>query len=153
VPEKFVAHLIARQAFINFSLNYGSSETSGGAQISGTGSRPAALSAHVQLVGRDFEANDRVLEEFRRFLDSQKVRYTPADFEANREAVARQITEEVLRQVFGEGEARRRSVAWDPQIRRALDLMPKADLLLHDAPGFIAARDAESRIASSSAAR
>jgi len=153
VPEKFVAHLIARQAFINFSLNYGSSEASGGAQISGTGSRPAALSAHVQLVGRDFEANDRVLEEFRRFLDSQKVRYTPADFEANREAVARQITEEVLRQVFGEGEARRRSVAWDPQIRRALDLMPKADLLLHDAPGFIAARDAESRIASSSAAR
>ena len=152
-PAKFLAHLIARQAFINFSRNYGSSESSGGAQISGTGQRPAALSARVQLVTRDFQADDKILAEFRRFLDSQKIPYTSEDFDASRQAVARQISDEVLRQVFGEGEARKRSVAWDPQIRRALDLMPKAELLLSDPQRFIAERDAESRVASSNAGR
>jgi len=152
-PAKFLAHLIARQAFINFSRNYGSSESSGGAQISGTGQRPAALSARVQLVTREFQADDKILAEFRKFLDSQKISYTAEDFEASRQAVARQLTDEVLRQVFGEGEARKRSVAWDPQIRRALDLMPKAELLLHDPQRFIAERDAESRVASSNAGR
>ena len=44
----------------------------------------------------------------------------------------------MLRQVFGEGEARRRSIAWDPQVRKALALVPKAELLLRDPSTFVA---------------
>jgi hypothetical protein len=153
VPAKFVGHLIGRQAFINFSRGYGSAETSDGAQISGTGSRPAALSAQVKPITRDFQADDRVLADFRRFLEAQKISFAPEDFEANRAAVAAQITDEVLRQVFGEGEARKRSVASDPQIRRSLELMPKAELLLREPQRFIAEREADSRVASSTAVR
>jgi carboxyl-terminal processing protease len=153
VPGKFVAHLIVRQAFIGFSRTFGSAETSSGAQISGTGSRPEILSSQVKPITRDFQADDRVLADFRRYLESQKITFSAEDFEANRAAVAAQITEEVLRQVFGEGEARKRSMASDPQIRRALELMPKAELLLKEPQRFITEREAESRVASSTSVR
>ena len=51
------------------------------------------------------------------------------------------IEDEVLRQVFGEGEARRRSIAWDPQVKKALELVPKAELLLRDPRTFVAERE------------
>jgi carboxyl-terminal processing protease len=147
---KFVGRLFARQAFLNFSRNYASSETAAGAQISGTGSRPETLSTKVHLIGREFQADDQVLADFRKFLDTQKITYSAADFEANREAVARQITEQVLWQAFGEGEARKRSVAWDPQMRRALELIPRAETLLRDPQKFIAQRDADGKVAAAS---
>ena len=59
---------------------------------------------------------------------------------------ARRSTEEVLRQVFGEGEARRRSMAWDPQIQKALELVPRAELLLKDPQKFVAEKMAEGRM-------
>lgn len=147
-PSKFVSYLIGRQAFIGFSRNYVSAETANTADIAGTGTRPEVASAKVKLVRRDFRVDDAMLAEFRAFLDVRKLQYTPADLEANRTALERQIQEEVLRQVFGEGEARRRTLAWDPQVRKALELVPKAELLLRDPQRFMAEREAETRVAS-----
>ena len=47
--------------------------------------------------------------------------------------------------MFGEGEARRRSVAWDPQVKKALELAPRAEQLLRDPQQFVAERAAESK--------
>lgn len=146
-PTKFMSHLIGRQAFLGFSRNYVAAETTGGAQIAGTGSRSGGTSAKVKSVTRDFQVDDRVLADFRAYLDAQKLHYTPADLEASKEALSREILEEVLRQAFGEAEARRRTLAWDPQVQKALDLSGRAELLLKDAQGFIAARQAEYRVA------
>jgi hypothetical protein len=49
-------------------------------------------------------------------------------------------------QVFGEGEARRRSVAWDPQVQKALELVPRAEMLLRDPRTYIALREREHRL-------
>ena len=49
--------------------------------------------------------------------------------------------------MFGEGEARRRSIATDPQIKKALELAPKAELLLRDAPRFVAEHEGERKVA------
>jgi carboxyl-terminal processing protease len=146
-PSKFMASLIGRQAFIGFSRFFEAAESAGGAQIAGTGSRSHSVSAKVKLVGRDFKVDDRVLADFRAFLDSQKLKYTEEDFTAHREQISREILEEVLRQVFGEGEARRRTLAWDPQVKKALELVGKADLLLRDPQRYLAERDAETRSA------
>jgi hypothetical protein len=54
-------------------------------------------------------------------------------------------------QVFGEGEARRRSAAWDPQVRKALELIPRAELLLRDPATFVAERERERRVADGAA--
>jgi len=54
---------------------------------------------------------------------------------------------EVLRQVFGEGEARRRTMAWDPQVKKALEVMPRAELLLEDPRSYVQAREADRKVA------
>jgi hypothetical protein len=46
----------------------------------------------------------------------------------------------VLQQAYGEGEARRRSLSWDPQVLKALELVPKAEQLLKDPVRFVAER-------------
>jgi len=87
--------------------------------------------------------------EFRAFLGQQKLRFTEEDLTTHREEISRHMVEEILRQVFGEREARRRSAQWDPQIRKAIEVAPKAGVLLKDPKKFIAERQAEGRMASS----
>ena len=49
------------------------------------------------------------------------------------------------RKVFGEGEARRRSLVWDPQVKKGLELVPKSELLLKNPQQFIAERVAQAQ--------
>jgi hypothetical protein len=43
-------------------------------------------------------------------------------------------------------------MSWDPQIKKALELVPRADLLLRDPKTYVAERSREKRIADASAA-
>jgi carboxyl-terminal processing protease len=151
-PSKFVSYLIARQAFTGFGRRFEAEAGQGQAEIAGTGSRSRANSAKVHFVTKDFRADDAVLGDFRSYLDTRKLRYTPADLEQNHEAIVRQIEEEVLRQAIGEGEARRRSTAWDPQVKKALELVPRAEMLLHDPKTYVAERAREQHLADTSSA-
>ena len=54
-------------------------------------------------------------------------------------------------QVFGEGEARRRSAAWDPQIAKALALVPRAEMLIQDPKTYVAERERDRRLADAAA--
>jgi carboxyl-terminal processing protease len=146
-PSKLVAHLIARQAFLGFSRGFASAETTTGGAVSGSGQRPEMGSGKVHLIRRDFQADASVLAEFRAFLETRKIRYDAAELEAEREAVLRQITDQVLWQAFGEEEARKRSVGWDPQLRRALELVPRAEMLLRDPQRYVAERASEQKVA------
>jgi carboxyl-terminal processing protease len=141
--SKFVSSLIGRQVILGFARGFGGSDSTGMAQIAGSGSRSEIAAAKMKIVSRDFQADDKVLADFKEYLDSRKFRYTPQDLEANREDISHLITEEVLRQVFGEGEARRRSLAWDPQVKKALELVPRAEQLLKTPQSFIAQRRSE----------
>jgi len=148
-PSRFVSHLIGRQAFIGFARGFEAAAGQGDATIAGTGSRSNVASGAVRLVGRDFVADDETIEAFKAYLDSRKLRHEEQDIDDNRGVIRRQIEEEVLRQVFGEGEARKRSLAWDPQVQRALDLVPRAAQLLKDPGGYVAAREREGLVAQS----
>ena len=118
-PSKFVSYLNGRQAFIGFARRFEGEEGRGQAEIAGTGTRSRSASNKVRFVTRDFKADDAVLAEFKGYLDSRKLRYTQAELDENKAAIVRFIEDEVLRQAIGEGAARRRSMAWDPQIRKA----------------------------------
>jgi carboxyl-terminal processing protease len=146
-PSHFMTYLIARQAFTGFSRGFDAATTQGDASIVGTGTRSTAGSEKVRLVGRDFVADDEILQEFTAYLDSRKLHHTPEEMEQNHTAIVREIEEEVLRQVFGEGAARKRSLAWDPQVQRALALVPRAAQLLNDPKGYVAERDRERQLA------
>jgi carboxyl-terminal processing protease len=142
-PNKFMTYLLARQAFIGFSRFYAAPEGTGRAQIAGAGSRSDLASAKVKVVKRDFVVDDAMMADFKAYLDQRKLRYTSEDLQANREAMSRLIQEEILRQVYGEAEARRRTLAWDPQVQKALELAPRAAQLLKDPQQFVAEREAE----------
>jgi carboxyl-terminal processing protease len=142
-PSKFVAYLLGRRAFFEFGRGFTSAENTGGADIAGAGSRSGVVSAKVKPIRRDFQVTDEVWADFKAFLDQRKLKYTPEDLVQSREAASREILEEVLQQAFGEGEARRRSLTWDPQILKALELVPKAEQLLNEPARFVAERQAE----------
>lgn len=145
-PAKFVAYLIARQAFTDFARRFEAERGQGQAEIAGTGSRSRTASAKVRIVSKDFRADEAVLAEFKGYLDSRKLRYTPKDLEDQALALQRNIEDEVVKQVFGEGEARRRSVAWDPQLQKALELVPRAETLMRDPKTFVAERARETQL-------
>ncbi len=145
-PSKFVSYLIARQAFAGFARGFDAVAAQDQAAIAGTGTRSRST-GKMKPVSKDFVADDTVLADFRSYLDSRKLRYTVADLDSSRAALVQQIEEEVLRQVIGEGEARRRSLAWDPQVRKALDLVSRAEMLLRDPKAYVAERERDRRLA------
>jgi carboxyl-terminal processing protease len=152
-PNKFLSYLLARQAFTGFARGFDTADTQDTASIAGTGTRPRISSTKMRLVSRDFHADDAVLAEFRSYLGSRKLRYTQAELDLNRQDIVQLVEDEVLRQVFGEGAARRRSVAWDPQVKKALELVPKAELLLRDPRSFVAEREHDRRLADAATAQ
>jgi carboxyl-terminal processing protease len=142
-PSKFVSYLISRGALVGFSRGYAASESTGVARIEGAGSRSEVAAGKVKIVSRDFQVDDAMLADFKAYLTTRKLRFTDPDIAENRDQLSRFISEEVLRQAFGEGEARRRSLAWDPQVKKALDLIPKSEQLLREPQRFIADRAGE----------
>lgn len=146
--NKIVAHLVARQAFLLFSRNFAASEATGQAEIAGVGSRSEVKTEKLRIITRDFEVDDRMFEQFKAFVRSKREGVSDAEIDENREQVAHSIQEETLRQVFGEGEARRKSIGWDPQVKKALEALPRAELLLKDPKRYVAERAAEARVAS-----
>lgn len=147
--NRVVAQLISRQAFLLFSRNFAASESFGqAAQIAGAGSRSEVKNEKVRIITREFEVDDGTFAEFKAFVKAKGIRVGEADIDESREQVARMIQDETLRQVFGEGEARRKSMSWDPQVKKALEVAPRAELLLKDPKKFISQREAETKIAS-----
>jgi carboxyl-terminal processing protease len=146
--NKVVAQLISRQAFLLFSRNFSTSEVMGGAaQVAGAGSRSEVKNEKVRNITRDFEVDERVFGEFKARVAARGIGVTAAEIDQSREQVSRIIQEETLRQVFGEGEARRKTVAWDPQVRKGLEAVAKAELLLKDPKKYVSQREAETKLA------
>lgn len=149
--SKFVSHLVARQALTSFARGFEAAGGQEGGAIVGTGSRSGSSPARVKRITPAFRVDDTVLVDFRAHLDERKIRYSEAELAEHRDELVRRIEEEVVLQVFGEGEARRRSAAWDPQVRKALDVIPRAEQLLRDPRAYVAERERERRLADAAA--
>ena len=145
-PSKFATYLGGRQVFVSFARNYEAEETKGKAQIAGAGSRSDAASHTVKTISREFKVDEAVWTDFKAYLTSRKLKFTDEDLAANRELITHVIEEEVLRYVYGEAEARKRSMSWDPQILKSLELVPRAELLLKDPRRYVSDRVAESKV-------
>ena len=137
-PSKFVAYLDSRRAFFDFSMLYEAEDKIASGQVGTAGVRSQQNSARVRAIRRDFDVDERVWQEFRDFLKRAELRFTDEDLTRERAALRLRILDEVLRQVFGEGEARRRSVEWDPQIKKAVEVLPQAALLLRSPERYVA---------------
>ncbi len=124
IPERklnpFQELMARRFAFFNFAKHY--------------------LATHATIPA-DFQITDEIVEQFRQFLREQQIAYSEADFTANQAHVTHSIKLELVLSVFGTGEAYKLEATVDPQIQKAIELLPQAASLLENSRQVIAQRE------------
>jgi carboxyl-terminal processing protease len=116
----FEDSLLVKYAFFNFAKHY-------------------LVNRHVE---RNFEVNDAVMQDFRKFLDSQKIPYTEAELNEGNDYIKSSIKTEIFISEFGQEEGLRVRAESDPQVVAALNLLPKAKDLADNAKKVMAQRAA-----------
>ncbi len=89
-------------------------------------------------VTKTFEVDDQVMNEFRKFLEEQKVPFTEAEMVENNEWVRSNIKSELFISEFGQQEGLKVRAEADPQVLKGLDLLPQAKALADNAKKIIA---------------
>jgi carboxyl-terminal processing protease len=119
-PNKFQETLLEKYAFFNFAKHY----------------------VINHKVGKQFEVDDAVMQEFRKFLDEQKIPFTEADLSENADWTHTSIKAELFINEFGQQEGMRVHAEGDAEVQKALDLLPQARQLAENAKKTIAQRNA-----------
>ena len=95
------------------------------------------LNRHVQ---RNWEADDQVMQEFRQFLDAEKIPWNEPELKEVNDWVRSHIKAEVFTAEFGQQDGLRAQAEADPEVAKALDLLPKAKELAENARRIVAQR-------------
>ena len=117
--NKFEDTLLEKYAFFNFAKHY----------------------VINHQVPKQFEVDEAVMQEFRKFLDEQKVPFTEADIAENKDWISSNIKAELFINEFGQQEGMKVHAENDPEVEKALDLLPQAKQLADNAKKTIAQRN------------
>ena len=128
--SRFQDELLQHYAFFNFAKHY-------------------LLNRHI---AKDFQVNDAVLQEFRKFLDEEKISYTEADLVGVQDWIAAHIKAELFVSEFGQQEGLKVQAESDPQVLKALELLPQAKELADNAKHIILERASAKATASAAGA-
>jgi carboxyl-terminal processing protease len=96
---------------------------------------------------KNFEVDENVMQEFRRFLDEQKLAYTEAELMEVNDWLRSNIKAEILVDVYGQEEGQKVRAEADPQVIKALELLPKAKELAENAKRVVAERQSAHSLA------
>ncbi len=105
--DKFQDLLDAHNVFFNFTEHYLADRT----------------------VGRDFEVDNAVLDQFKKFLTSQNIAYTDQDLDGVMGWLKMNIKSSIMTSQFSEQAGLRVRANWDPMIAKALTYLPEAQTL------------------------
>jgi carboxyl-terminal processing protease len=89
-------------------------------------------------VTESFQVDDAVMQEFRKFLDSQQISFTEAELAENNDWVRSNIKAELFVNEFGQQQGLIVHTENDPAVSKALELLPKAKELADNAKKTIA---------------
>lgn len=117
--SRFQQELLRKYGFFNFAKRY----------LSG------------KQIGKDFEADDNVLHEFRKFLDDQKIGFTEAELAEANGWLRSNIRAELIANGLGQQDGLKARTEADPAVARALELLPKAKELAENAKRVIAEKN------------
>jgi carboxyl-terminal processing protease len=87
-----------------------------------------------------FEVDDATMQEFRKFLEGEKIPFTEADLADNNDWIRSNIKSEIFTDAFGQTEGLKVKEEADPLVLKALELMPKAKALAENARRVVAER-------------
>jgi carboxyl-terminal processing protease len=93
-------------------------------------------------ITKDFVVNEEVINQFRRYLDDQHIHYTEPEIQDNLTWLKWQIKREVFTSVFGLNDGFKVALQDDPQLDKAVDLIPQARALYQNARKVVAEREA-----------
>jgi len=90
---------------------------------------------------KTFEVDEQVMMDFRRFLEEQKIPYTEVDLAQVNDWVRASIKSEIFIDQFGQQEGLKVRAEADPQVQKALEMLPRAKELADNARRIIAERN------------
>jgi carboxyl-terminal processing protease len=91
-----------------------------------------------RTVDRNFQVDEAVLAEFKKYLTSQKIAFTDADLNGVMDWLKASIKENIITSQFGETQGLRSLADWDPEIQKALTFLPEAQALEDNAHKVLA---------------
>ena len=91
-------------------------------------------------ITKDFEVNDVVMKDLREYMAKKNVHYTEPELAENLDWVKRKIKQEVFLSVFGQQEGFKVELEADPQVQKAVDVIPQARALYENARKVVAQR-------------
>ncbi len=97
---------------------------------------PVYVANHA--VDKNFQVDDTVLSEFKKYLTSQDVDWTDADVEGCMDWLKARIKQDIVTIQFGQLAGLRVLADWDPMIQKALTFMPEAQALEDNAHKVLA---------------
>jgi carboxyl-terminal processing protease len=89
---------------------------------------------------KNLEVDDVVMQDFRKFLDEEKIPYTEADLLQNNDFIRSSIKSEIFVDAFGQEEGLKVRAETDPEVVKALELLPQAKALAENARRIVAER-------------
>jgi carboxyl-terminal processing protease len=101
----------------------------------------AYLGVH-QTVPRDFQVDDAVLDEFKRYAQSEGLALSDQEIQDNLQFIKDHIRLQLIGVIYGENEAQRINIESDPLILKAVDSLPQAAQLLANARRYMASKGA-----------
>ena len=116
---KFQDELLQHYALFNFAKRY----------------------AITHKITQSFEVDDALLQDFRKFLDEEKIPYTEAEMIESNEWLRSNLKAELFIDAFGQEEGLKVRAETDPDVMKALELMPQARALADNAKKVIAERN------------
>ena len=95
-------------------------------------------------ITKEFEADENVMRMFREYLSKHNVRYTEPEMAENLDWMKRKIKQEVFMSAFSQQEGFKVLLEADPQVQKAVEVIPQARALYQNARKIIAQRMGES---------
>jgi carboxyl-terminal processing protease len=89
-------------------------------------------------VTQDFAVNDSVIEQFRNFLTSEHIKFTDENIQSNLSWLKWQIKREIFTSVFGQDAGYKVALEDDPQLDKAIELIPQSRALYQNARKILA---------------
>jgi carboxyl-terminal processing protease len=83
----------------------------------------------THTVDKDFQVNDAVLGDFKKYLTSQNIAWTDADLNGVSDWLKMGIKDKIIAIQFGQLQGLHVRADWDPEIQKALTFMPEAQAL------------------------
>jgi carboxyl-terminal processing protease len=118
-PSKFGRSLYARQLFATFSQRF----------VAEGDTRITAGGKDRQTVRPNFEVDDAMVADFKKFVETTRLKMDEAAFTADLPYIKAMIRYEIDLSLFGVANARRHLIAVDPQAQTALGLFAEAEHL------------------------